>query len=213
MPRTRAVVHTFHVAALGVWLGSLLMTGVAAAILFPTMKGLDPKLPAFAEYTGDHWMIAAGRAADRIFSINDALQLACALVVVVTLAAGAVWCNLRPTGLRGVLRLLALCVALVALGFQLFVLAPRMSLNLKTYWQAAQAGDRPLADRHQAAFSTDHTTAQNTLATITLAVGVLLLLSVWPQGLAAPTLPTTPPTPRPAGDSPLEPPALLKGLR
>lgn len=210
MHRTRAIVHTVHVAALGIWLGSLLMTGVAAAILFPTMKGLAPQLPAFASYTGDHWMIAAGRTADRLFSINDALQLACALVVVTTLASGALWCNLRPTGLRGVLRLLVLAVALVALGFQLFVLAPRMSLNLRTYWQAAQTGDRPLADQHQAAFSSDHPTAQNTLATITLAVGVLLLLSVWPQGLAAAT---TPLAAQPAGDPPLEPPALLKSTR
>lgn len=178
----RSVAHTLHVFALGVWLGGLLLTGVAAAILFPTMKALEPKLPAFAAYKGDHWMIAAGRAADRVFTINDMVQLTCAMLAVLSLALGAAW-GLRPTGVRGGLRIVALTVALAALGYQLFGLAPRMSTNLRAYWTAAQAGDHATAETKKAAFNADHPTAQTVMSVTTAAVAGALLLGAWPGGM------------------------------
>ena len=55
--------ETLHVLSLAVWLGTIMMTGVAAAIIFPEMRRLDPSLAIYSKYTGDHWLLAAGHIA------------------------------------------------------------------------------------------------------------------------------------------------------
>ena len=54
MTPIRRLLETVHLTFAGLWLGSLVMTGVAAAVIFPVARGLDPQLPAFSEYTGPH---------------------------------------------------------------------------------------------------------------------------------------------------------------
>ncbi|MGQ0628913.1 MAG: hypothetical protein ACT4PL_12535 [Phycisphaerales bacterium] len=69
--RSLLALHTF---ALGLWFGSLIMSGVAAAVLFPTLKRLDPTLGAYPKYTGSHWLLAAGHVAEIVFYISDIIS-------------------------------------------------------------------------------------------------------------------------------------------
>src|SRR5689334_8572235 len=66
MTRGRRIVESVHIAVLGVWAGALVLAGAAAAIVFPVMKSLDPKLPGFSKYDGPHWMLAGGQVGQRV---------------------------------------------------------------------------------------------------------------------------------------------------
>ncbi len=187
MPEWRNLARALHTVALGVWLGIVVMTAAAAAIIFPTVKGLAPTLPAFNAYTGDHWMVLAGKVADRIFAVSDAAQFACAIV------AGAGLVLARPIGhpawrtLPTALRMTALSAAVTALAYQLFVLSPRMNHNLRGYWAAAERGDNAAAEALKAAFNTDHPTATIVLGVLAVIVLAGLLLAAWPDAEPAPT--------------------------
>lgn len=210
MPIWRKLADALHTAALGVWLGVVLMSAAAAAVIFPTVKALDPSLPGFAAYTGDHWMIAAGRVADRTFAVSDAAQFVCALL------AGLGLVVRRPIGdaawrtARSALRITFLSGAITALAYQLFVLAPRINANLQAHWTAAAAGDNATAQTQRAAFTADHPTASATLAVIATLVAVCLGLAAWPgsgPGYVGGSAPTAASGPR------LEEPALARGVR
>ncbi len=210
MPFWRKLADTLHTAALGVWLGVVLMAGAAAAVIFPTVKALNPSLPAFAAYTGDHWMIAAGRVADRTFAVSDAAQFVCALLAGLGLVLG------RPIGdaswrtARSALRITFLSGALTALAYQLFVLAPRMNANLQAHWAAAAVGDDARAQTLREVFTADHPTASATLGMIAVLVAICLGLAAWPgatPGRAGGSSPTPAAAPR------LEVPALARGGR
>ncbi len=170
-----------HVAALGVWLGVVLMSGAAAAIIFPTVKALAPSVPAYAGYAGEHWMLVAGRVAQRVFLAGDVAQFACAcgagLGLLFARPFGHVWWRRVATALR----LTLLCGAVTALAYQLFVLAPRMNANLHGYWDAAAAGDTATAEALRAAFSAEHPTATRVLGVIAALVSACLALAAWPE--------------------------------
>ncbi len=201
MPRLRPLLESVHIFTLAIWGGSLAFTAVTAAVAFPTMRKLDPRLPEFAAYEGEHWRIAAGHIANRLFLINDMVQLAGVLVTLLTFgllllttkraAAGVLW----PYVLRAVL----LSAASILVAYQLFILAPRMQTNLQAFWDAARAGDAARAEALRSAFEVDHPTASNVL----VATGVCVLLSLLTAAWSAAASPTTP-----AGE--LESPALLR---
>lgn len=196
MPLLRPLAASLHTLALGVWLGVVVLSGAAAATIFPTMKALAPSLPAYAAYTGDHWMLAAGKVADRVFAASDVAQFACATL------AGAGLMLARPIRHewwrtpRAAARICLLCCAITLLAYQLFVLSPRMQGNLKGYWAAALAGDTPLAETLRAAFSADHPTATNVLGATALVVLAAGLLAAWPEPS---------PAVAPSGSAPLTP--------
>lgn len=204
MGRWRAFCQTVHVVALGLWLGTLVMVAAAAAILFPTMRSLDPRLPAFAAYDGDHWRLAAGRVGQQLFLVADAIQFACALAAAATFLAMAVFLGMGRGRASTILRALALSVAVAAAAGQIIVLAPSMNAALRAYWSAAAAGDTLAAAAHQAAFSDLHP-----YATALLAVGAIAVLGALIG--AATSIGSTPDaadeSPRSAG---LPEPALLR---
>lgn len=173
---------TLHAAGAGIWIGGVGMVGTLAAIAFPTMKKLDPTVPEFAA-VGEHWKIAAGQIANKMFVVGDAVSLVCCLVCLCTLGLGlfirakrgreharvAIW----------MFRSLAMTVAAGCLAYQLFILAPRMSENIHTFWDAARAGNVEVATRAQAAFDADHPTASTVImamlvSAVSLLAGVLL---------------------------------------
>src|SRR5690242_5451454 len=80
MSRRVAVLESLHCAALAFWLSAIVLSAGAAAILFPLMHTLDPRLPEYATYTGPHWSLAAGAVANRIFAISGVISLAAAAV-------------------------------------------------------------------------------------------------------------------------------------
>jgi len=150
-----------HAAALGLWLGVLGLAGASAAIIFPTMKTLAPKLEAYPNFTGEHWKLAAGIVQARIFTAMDVACVAMALVAVVSVIN--TWMRSDFSGTLARTRGAVIAVACVALGYQLFVLGPVMSQNVRSYWAAAAAGDNVRAEQARVAFETDHPVASRTL--------------------------------------------------
>jgi len=181
-----ATFEVVHAAGLALWMGVLVMSGVVAAVAFPTMKRLDPKLPGF-EAVGEHWKIAAGSVAFRVFTISDALQLVCVIVTLATLGLGLSLRSKEPNGVKSVLlagRAILMSVASGLVGYQLFVLGPRMSENIAKYWAFAREGKVELASAAQAAFEVDHPTASSVLyATLACVVVMLACVIIQSRGL------------------------------
>ncbi len=175
----RAFCETIHLVALGLWVGTLAMTGAAAAILFPTIRGLRPTLPDYARYTGEHWLIAAGHVVQRLFLLCDTIQFGCATVASASLAVLYLRLRLEWRRPASFARLGGLLVAMGVLFYQFFFLVPGMNRHLTAYWIAAQTGDNATALVHKAAFDADHPTATGLLVSGTLAVLVALVAGAW----------------------------------
>lgn len=180
MPKQSTWPNVVHLVAVSVWFGALLAAGLSAALIFTQMKAFNIVLPEYANYKGDHGMIAAGKVANHIFLIVDYVQLACALIAFLTLGILLMGANLDPLKRKPPLaaaRIAFLTIACGLLSYELFILAPRMAINLKDYWTAAMAGQQQVADAAKAAFDVDHPTASNVLSTTAACVFLLLVTS------------------------------------
>jgi len=179
MSKLRRLAETIHAVALGTWFGCLVATAASAAIIFPTIKDLDPTLASHASYDGPHWLIVAGTPANRIFLFADAVQFVCCFgamltLIVVLIALGSGW-RRWDVGLRTVL----LSIAVTLLAYRLLLQAPAMGAHLRAYWEAAAAGDNATAATERAAFDAMHHAASNVLVATALAVLGALVLGVW----------------------------------
>lgn len=159
----RRFLETLHLTAAGLWLGAVAMTGAAAAIIFPTMRDLDPTLPAYEAFTGPHWRLAAGQVASKLFFIADAVQLGCIIICGLTLGIIALAADAWRRPIAMALRLIALFAAVGLMTYSFARLGPRMNSNMYAYWAAAQAGDTETALIHQEAFDQDHPTASRVM--------------------------------------------------
>lgn len=175
MSPMRRLLETVHLTFVGLWMGSLAMAGAAAAIIFPTIRDLDPSLPDYASFTGPHWKLAAGHVASRIFLVADAVALGCLIVSGLTLglvvASKEPWRQAWTTGIR----LVALFGALSLLTYSFFFLGPRMNTNMRSYWDAAEAGNNEAALQYQAAFDKDHPTASTVMVSSFACVTLLMI--------------------------------------
>lgn len=161
-----------HGAALGVWLGALGMTGVVAGIAFPAMRELDPALPAYSAYEGEHWSIAAGKVMNGAFGALLMVQTVAAVVVIGTLAMA--WAGRVVRGKRGIAHVVV-CAALMALlGWQA---ATQRTLNarLETYWAAAEAGENARAAEMKASFDALHERAEGGMRATAMGLFVALV--------------------------------------
>lgn len=152
----RRMFETLQLLTLGLWLGMLVMTGVAAATLFPQMKALEPSLPEFAAYPHEHWMLAAGSAANTLFTVVDWAGVGLLMVSFVSLLVLALWRWLDLRRASSVLRAVSLVAAGLMLIYTMVSLRPGMNADLRAFWEAARAGDRETADRHRDAFRARH---------------------------------------------------------
>lgn len=168
--------QSVHLAALGIWCGAVATSGIAAAIIFPTFRDLDPTLAPYPAYAGDHAMLGAGRVAGSIFFAVDLVQFVCAMLVLMTLIAML----LSGYALRTPLRVIRSVLTLATLGllsYHLVILMPDMTDHLRTYWAAAELGRTSEADSAKDAFLSMHTSASNVLKGLTLMTLVCLLLA------------------------------------
>jgi len=179
MTRPRTTIEVCQIVALSLWLGVVVMSGAAAAVIFPTMKRLAPTIPDLATYTGEHWKLAGGQIANRIFLIADITQGLCALVVL--LAAYAAGRSSPASLLRRVASTLG---AVLVLAYFAFVRSP-MQRHIGEFWAAATAGDNTRAAISQRAFDALHPIASASLGVITLVVLATLVISVWSLAAAA----------------------------
>jgi len=168
--------QSVHLAALGVWCGVVAGSGIAAAVIFPTMRDLDPTLGAYPLYTGDHASLAAGRIAGRIFFVSDTVQFVCGFLVLASLIAMLLTGYALRTPLRVVRSVLTLAT-LGLLSYHLTLMMPEMSGHLSAYWEAAAQGLNGEAETHRRAFMDMHEPAANILRALTLATLACLLLA------------------------------------
>jgi len=137
----------------GVAFGVLAMTGVVAAVVFPAMRDLDPALPQYSGYSGQHWSLAAGLIAERFFGVGF-VAVGVALGVCVAAAGGLVLC-------RGSSRLPAARLGLLAIAAGVFLthvawLQPAMRGAALEYRAAAASGDEIVAREAKARFDALH---------------------------------------------------------
>ncbi|MDX2116186.1 MAG: hypothetical protein SFZ24_11300 [Planctomycetota bacterium] len=167
----RSALAGLHVGVLGVWAGTLLTAGLAAALAFPRMRALEPTLGVFAGMREHHWSIAAGHVANPLLS---------AVVVGQAVLAGAALATFVGARWRGGRVLMAVhgvalgCACLLAAGHAA-VLQPAMARELEAYWSAARAGDDAAALPHKEAFDALHPAASRMMIgalACTLAAGV-----------------------------------------
>lgn len=177
-PTLYRIGETVHLTALGVWAGALFGAGVAAAVAFPTMRALDPTLGAYPNYTGEHWMLAAGRVAARVFLITDVAQFVCAFLAVVGFIGATVFGPRSRSWLR-FFRAGALGVAFLLVSYHLLIQGPRMDRDLRAYWDAAAAGDNATATTHQDAFAAQHGAASRIMTATFGATLLTLGLGAW----------------------------------
>jgi hypothetical protein len=210
MSRIRPLAETIHLAALGLWLGAIVMAGVAAAIIFPTIKSLDPHIPSYTSFTGDHWMVVAGHAANGVFVAADIIQFICASLCILTMALLLFRARLPIDRPSAYLRVAGLAIAICVFAFYAIYLRTRMDLNIRGFWEAAQAGRNEDAARFQKVFDADHPLASTLMGTIAVTTLVTLLSAAWNAATAG----VAPPPPRPKlNPSRYEEPALLRGRR
>lgn len=178
MPRIARLAETVHLLTVGLWLGGLVMGAVVAAIIFPTMRELDPTLGRFIAYPGEHADLGAGYIQARVFFAVDVLQFVGAFVGGIALAVSI---GLRRSLRSRVsfVRSLLFAAAALAFAYQFFVLSPRMDRNAQQYWRAAEAGQVEDADRFRDAFSADHPAATRTFGLIGVLVLCSFVTSAW----------------------------------
>lgn len=186
MTRGRLIAEIVHVLALGIWLGALVMAGAVAAQVFPSMRQLDPVVPTLAGFSGEHWLVVAGRVGELTFFTADLIGLIALAIATITLIGAIAVLGLPMARISTMLRAVALGGAVMLMAYQLFVLAPTMNRHLHEQWDAAAAGDNELAEAHREAFAALHPTATRVLAGLALCAGFALGAGVWSIGVRDP---------------------------
>lgn len=174
--------ETVHLASLGVWAGVVGGAGITGAVTFPTVRDLDPSLPAYSGYAGDHWTLAAGMVAGKVFVITDVVQFVCTFGAIIGFAlAVTAGGYLKPNQRTWLLffRALFLGLAFISVAYHLLILMPSMQHDLRQYWDAALAGDTNTAERFRQAFADRHPDASRSLGLTALAALITLLLGAW----------------------------------
>ena len=170
--------EVIHVVALSAWFGTVGMSGIVAATVFPTVGQMRPTLGAYPEYTGDHALLAGGLIAGKVFLIVDSAQFVCAAIALASFVTMIV-AGYSINSLSRVLRSVVLLCTMGLLSYHLFMLMPQMTEDLRNYWDLAAAGNTEQADVHKNAFMMMHETAANTLKGLMVATLLCLVLAVW----------------------------------
>ena len=209
MSTWRAFCETLHLVVLGLWLGTLVAVGAAAAVMFPAMKALNVRLVDFPGGAGDgsdHYRIAAGRIAERVFLVGDIIMFPCALIAAATLGVLIVFHRIPVARPAAIIRSLAMGVALASLAALLLIVTPGVNRGAQGHFAAAKIGDVAAAQKHMAAVDDLHPIATNLMTIEFLSVFIALACCAW--SLARPYAgmsPARPSVPR------YEEPALTRG--
>jgi hypothetical protein len=167
-----------HVIALSAWFGTVGMSGIVAATVFPIVGQMRPTLGSYPEYSGDHALLAGGLIAGKVFLIVDSVQFVCAAVALASFVTMIV-AGYSISSLMRVLRSVVLLCTMGLLSYHLFMLMPGMTEDLRNYWDLAAAGNTEQADVHKNAFMMMHKTAATTLKVLMAATLLSLVLAVW----------------------------------
>lgn len=175
----RAFCEAVHAVALAMWLGFVVAAGTFAALVFGVTKSFDPRLPEYAAYTGEHYLIIGGKMAQTVFFAADVVQFACSLLAVVTLIA--IFGMRRDEARRPamIMRACSLVVAMASVASLLIIVTPKLTAATQGYWAAARAGNMETALALKAIASDTHPYASALMVATALMVAVSLVASVW----------------------------------
>ncbi|MHC5025834.1 MAG: hypothetical protein ACYTGR_03635, partial [Planctomycetota bacterium] len=184
---------------LAAWLSVLVAAAISATFTFAVLTHLDIDVSGLPwTDSADHGRYAAGRVMEPIFFTVDLMQVIAAGGLVITLLARAIMQDPPWRGSLGLLRTIAVAIALGSFGGRAVLLTPKMNTELRAMWGAAEAGDIDTANVHRAAFDRYHPTASRLYQVTLFAVfGTIILTAM------ADTAPRTRPD--------LGEPALLRG--
>jgi len=176
MSKLVRVCNTGLVVCSGIVFGVLGMTAVVAAVAFPRMKSMDPRIPDYEQYDGPHWSLAAGWIAEGVFDIGF---LIAGLAIAGCIIAVGWLVYLRKQAGTPIWRL-GLAVVLAAL-FCTHIgwLQREMDEAAQSYRGAAAAGRNPEAHEAKARFDALHPVASKLIGAATLAGLALFLTSAW----------------------------------
>lgn len=160
--------------SLGAWALVIVMSGGMAAVIFPTMKQLDPVLPEFVSTPGDHWSLAAGLVMRKVFFISDIAQLIFAMVAVVSLTIVLKASEIGIFARR--LLSLSLAVSCIAMLTSAFWLSPALRRDMDAALIAGRAGNSIAMKASRTQFAEKHKFA-TTLMVTTLGGVVLASLT------------------------------------
>lgn len=170
------ILNSIYWLLLSLWFGSVVMSGVTAAIAFPTLRDRGVVIPSFSSVDpSEHFKIAAGSVMYKVFFVTDIIQL---VSVVVVIAITGVQLSSRRITLPKVpnlIRIGALVVVLLTVSYQILVLSPRMNANLTQYWKLAENGED--GSTYQQAFEDDHPVASRVLTIDAFALVILVVSS------------------------------------
>ncbi|MEM9166604.1 MAG: hypothetical protein AAGB48_06220 [Planctomycetota bacterium] len=178
MTPLRRWMEAVHIVAAGLWAGVVIATGAAAAIIFPTVRGLEPTVGTYPNYSGEHWRLLAGQVAARLFAVGDIVQFICAMLTGVSLAIIALQRDAWASRTIILARLTVYAAVLMLVAYAVLVLGHRMNTNLAEYWAAAKIGDNQTAASARQAFQKDHGPASAVMGSTAAGVFVLTVLGV-----------------------------------
>ena len=164
-----------------VWLGAVVCSGTFAATVFPTMKAIDPRLPAFEKYEGPHYLIAGGKLAQKIFLLADIAQFACGWSRLRRCCACSS-CSARTRSAAGRATSSAPFRSRSrspALPGEIIVVGPALNGALRLYWAAAEAGDNVLAAKHKAGVDDLHPIASWLLSGAAISLLIAFVAGLW----------------------------------
>lgn len=170
--KKRVTFEVIHIVSLSLLIGVVVMSGIFAAVLFPTMKRMDPVLPEFATYTGEHWRVAAGRIASLIFLISSWMQGG---LLAASLAA------LLPSSLRARhsrVRLAVIAVTTLLLLVVIGTIFLPLQHMLHEYWNFAKQGDMERASMIQKRFDALHKFATPSMLALLAGAGACIYFSM-----------------------------------
>jgi hypothetical protein len=182
MSSVRRICDAVHVAALGIWAGSLGLAITAAAVVFPTLHDLDPHLRAFDAYTGPHSIIAGGQVANRVFLVSDIVQFACVLLAGLTFGIAIMWLGLSVRRVSTFLRAALLLGLVGVLAYRFGVVQPEWDEHLRLHWDAARAGQNDAAAAQKAYLDAAHPLQSQLMGATGALVVVSLVLAVIGSG-------------------------------
>lgn len=170
--------ETVHVVSLALWLAATFGSALAAAIAFPTMKALRPTLAGYAS-PEEHYLIAAGSVAQRVFFAADVVHFSAALVALASLGASVLIFGTPARRTATVIRTLSLSVAVAALASLLLIVTPKVVSSAGAHWAALKSGDVAAAAMHKASMDEVHPIASRLMGVMGVSVLISLSAAAW----------------------------------
>lgn len=174
----RRVLNTIHTACLAAASGVIIATGVAAAVAFPTMRDLNPRLADLATID-DHWMIAAGSVMAQVFLVTAVIVGGAIGVALIAFTMQLLLASRRAFGAT-VVRFVAIAALVAVFTHYAAILLPDMNRTFDAFVAAGRANDIEQAAKLRREFDELHPLASRELGAIAVLALAAALLSALP---------------------------------